>query len=202
MTQHSAYVWHPFHCRWHHVHSITPIHSIYDVTSTSGMTLHPLYQTLHPLYLCHHNLSTDITPTFEWHDNNLLCDIICTIYNMTSNPCYHTTLLMTPQPLYVKPHPVCQATYTLYMRHHSHYLCPHTRSIDNITPNFSMTSHSPYMQHRLHYTRHHILILWPQTTVFMSSHPLYLTSCPLYLCLHIHSIDDITPTVFLRSHPL
>ena len=39
--------------------------NIYYVTSTSGMTSHPLYHVLHPLYLCHHNLSTDITPTFE-----------------------------------------------------------------------------------------------------------------------------------------
>ena len=36
----------------------------------------------------------------------------------------------------------------------------------------------------------------------MTSHPLYLTWYPLYLCHHIHSIDDITPTQFLRSHPL
>ena len=49
-------------------------HSIYDVTSTSGMTSQPLYHRLHPLYLCHHNLSIDITPTLNdinppsvWH---------------------------------------------------------------------------------------------------------------------------------------
>ena len=78
MTPHSAYVQHPLHCRWYHIHSITPHHSIYYFTSTSGMTSHPLYQTLHQLYLCHHNLSTDITPTFEWHHTHLLCDIICT----------------------------------------------------------------------------------------------------------------------------
>ena len=36
----------------------------------------------------------------------------------------------------------------------------------------------------------------------MTSHPLYLTWYPLYLCHHIHCIDDITPTQFLRSHPL
>ena len=36
----------------------------------------PRYQTLHPLYLCHYNLSTDITPTFEWHHTHLLCDIL------------------------------------------------------------------------------------------------------------------------------
>ena len=36
----------------------------------------------------------------------------------------------------------------------------------------------------------------------MTSHPLYLTWYPLYLCHHIHCIDDITPTEFLRSHLL
>ena len=129
---------------------------------------------------------------------------------------------MTSQPLYMKPYPLCRATYTLYMRHHSHYLCPHNHSIDNITPTLCMTSHSPYVCHRLHYTRHHILTLWPQTTVFMSSHPLYLTLCPLYLSSHplywwyltnyisvitstmIHDIIsivyDMTGTVGPRSH--
>ena len=116
--------------------------------------------------------------------------------------CHHSTVLMTSQPLTMKPHPVCRATYTLYMRHHSHYLCPHTHCTDNITCILGMTTHSPYMWHRFHYARHHILTLSPQTTVFMSSQPLYLTSCPLYLCHHIHCIDDITPTVILRSHLL
>ena len=36
MTRHSTYVWHPLHCRWQCTHSITPNHSIYDITSTSG----------------------------------------------------------------------------------------------------------------------------------------------------------------------
>ena len=36
----------------------------------------------------------------------------------------------------------------------------------------------------------------------MTSHPIYLTSYLLYCCHHIHSIDDITPTVFMRSHIL
>ena len=109
---------------------------------------------------------------------------------------------MTSQPLYMKPYPVCRATYTLYMRDYSLYLCPHTQSIDNITPTLCMTSHSPYVWHCLPYTRHHILTLWPQSTVFMSSHTLYLTSCPLYLCHNTHSFDDITPFIGMTAHPL
>ena len=36
----------------------------------------------------------------------------------------------------------------------------------------------------------------------MKSHPLYLTSYRHSFCHHIHSIGDITPKVFMRSHPL
>ena len=69
MTTHAAYVWYHLHYRERHIHSITQNHSIYDVTSTSGMTSHPLY-------LCHHNLSMDIIPTFVWHQTHYICDII------------------------------------------------------------------------------------------------------------------------------
>ena len=84
ITPHSAYVWHHLHYRIRHIHSITPSYNLYDFTSTSGMTSHTLYQTSHQLYLCHHNLSTDITPTFVWHHTHYMCDIICTIYNLIS----------------------------------------------------------------------------------------------------------------------
>ena len=188
------------------------------------MTSHPFYHTK-PQYLwCQIHFRNDIT--------SHVSDIVPTVslssqplrwyhseFRMTSHPpsvwhhmhyiqrhiqslCHHTTVLMISKPLYVKAHPLRRATYTLYMRHHSHYLCPHTHCIDNITPTLCMISHSPYVWHHLHYTRHHILTLWPQTTVLMSSHQLYLTSCPLYLCHHIHCINDITQNLFLISHLL
>ena len=91
-TPHSAYLWHHLHYRRRHIHSITPSHNLYDFTSTSGMTSHPLYQTSHQQYLFHHNLSTDITPTFVWHHMHYMCDIICTIYNIISTA-YVITLL-------------------------------------------------------------------------------------------------------------
>ena len=37
---------------------------------------------------------------------------------------------------------------------------------------------------------------------FMTSHLLYWTSYPRYLCHHMHINDDTTQTVFLRSHLL
>ena len=181
MTPHSAYVWHLLNYRRRHIHFITPNHSIYFVTSTSGMTSHPLYQTSHPLYLCHHPLylchhylSTDFTPSFVWHQTHYICDIICTIYNITFTP-YVITLL------YLLHHNIYVFNYIQYIGQHIHCLCDitatslchHTHCIDSITPTLFMTSPSPYVWHRFLYTRYHSLTFWPQTTICRTSHPLY-----------------------------
>ena len=153
-----------------------------------------LFRMSHPLHASHHTPIWDIAPTVSLSSQPL--HWYHTHFWMTSDPpsvwhsmpyiehhilslCHHSTVLTTSKPLYMKPHPVRTATYTLYKRHHSQYLCPHTQSIDNITTTLCMTSHSPYVWHLLPYTNHHILILWHQTSMFMSSQPLYLTSCPL-----------------------
>ena len=143
MTPHSAYVWHHLDYGWYHIPSITPNHSIYDVTSTSGMTSHPLYQTSHPLYLCHHKLSTDITPTFVWHHIHYMCDIICTLYNNISTPYIITLLYFWHHNLYIWKH-------IHYVGQHIPYtcditatnLCHHTHCSDIIRPNLCVTSHS------------------------------------------------------------
>ena len=86
VTSYPLYLWHHIHyvrqhntvCFWYHIRHMCDIicttdditstlshqTSVYDVTSTTGMTSHPLCKTSHTLYLCHHNLSTDIIPTF------------------------------------------------------------------------------------------------------------------------------------------
>ena len=134
LTPHSAYVWHQLHYRWYHIHSFTPSHNIYDVTSTSGMTSHPLYQTQHPVYLCPHNLSTYIIPTFLWHHTHYICDIICILYNIISTPYVITLLYLLNHSLYIWNN-------IHYVGQHIHYtcditatnLCHHSHSIDNIT---------------------------------------------------------------------
>ena len=134
LISHSAYVWCHLHYRWYHIHSISPNHSIYDVTFTSGMTWHTLYQTLSPLFLCHNNLSTDIIPTFVWHHTHYMCDIICTLYNIISTP-YVITLL------YLRHHSLYTWNHIQYVGPYIHYtcditatnLCHHSHSIDNIT---------------------------------------------------------------------
>ena len=167
------------------------------------MTSHPLCQTSHPLYLCHHNLSTDLIPTFIWHHTYSMCDIIWTPYNITSTPYVITLLYLWHHSLYIWNH-------IHHVGQNRHYtcnitapnLCHHTHCIDIITPTVCMTSHSEYVWHILHCTSHYILNLWHETTIFVTSHPLYLTSYPLYMCDHIDSTDNITPTVSMRSHLL
>ena len=142
MTPHSAYVWHHLDYRWHHIHSITTNHNIHDVTSTSGMTSHPLYQTSHPLYVCHHNLSTGITATFVWHHTHYMCDIMCTIYNITSTAYVITLLYLWQHNLYIWNHIQYAAPYIPYTCDiTATNQCHHTHCIDNITPTHCMTSH-------------------------------------------------------------
>ena len=141
-TPHWAYVCHYLHYRRRHIHSITTSHNLYDFTSNSGMTSHPLYQTSHQMYLCHHNLSIDITPTFVWHPTHYMCDVICTIHNIISTA-YVITLL------YLGEHKLDIWNYIQYAVQNIHYpcditvtsLCHHTHCIESITPTLCMASH-------------------------------------------------------------
>ena len=107
MSPQSAYVWHPLHCRWYRIHSITPNNVIYDVTSNSRITSHPCIRycthcicviTTSPL--TSHPLLNDITPTFcvtsyaLYRTSHLIImsSLYCTYDITTSN--YETTSSM------------------------------------------------------------------------------------------------------------
>ena len=132
LLPHSAYVWYNLHYIWYHINSITTNHGIYYVTSTSGMTSQPLYQTLHQLYLFHRNVSTAVTPTILWQHTDYTCDIICTIYDIIS------TEFMTSDLLYMRSHPQFITSHPLYLWHHSHY-------IGNIMTTISVNTYQIYL---------------------------------------------------------
>ena len=145
MMSHPLKAWKHSHCIRHHTHCIYFIR-------LSPLTFHTL------LY--------DNRPTFcvNWYElyitsHPILMSSHYSTYDITAS-IHETTSSM-------------RAIYTLNMWHHSPYLGHHTHSIDNITLSLFMTLDSPYMCHRLHYTRHHILTCWPQTTILRTSHPLY-----------------------------
>ena len=202
----------------HRFYDITP--TIFDIISTVSVSSHPLYWWYHincifeiTFTIIHRiisivydmtvSLSVSSHPLVWWYHNLCVYDIKATICTTSY------TLYKWSHPYFMILHPIiyditCTVFMTslpLYLTLHPLYLCQ-DQCISYATLTLCMTSHTPYVWHRLHYTRYHILTLGPKTTVFMSSHPLYLTSCPLYLCHHIHCIDDITSTVFLRSHSL
>ena len=174
LIPHSAYVWHHLHFRCYHIHSITPNHSIYDVTSTSGMISQPLYQTSHPLYLRHHNLSTDIIPTFVWYHTHYMDEIICTLHNIISTTyvitllyLWHHSLYIWNHIQYVGPHIHCTCDIT------ATNLCHHSHSIENIT-------------HAVYDIR--LVRCMASFALYRTSHPRFMTSN--------HHFYDITPTIF------
>ena len=96
-----------------------------DIASTlSHQTT--LFMMWYPLHALHHTPVSDIAPTVSLSSQPLhWCN---THFWMTSHPpslwhpmpyiehhilslCHHSTVLMTSQPLYLKAHPVCRATY-------------------------------------------------------------------------------------------
>ena len=166
---------------WHHTHWIRHrTHCIFVITASPLISYPLLYDIIPTIWMTTYALYIT-SSQFLMSSHYCTYAITASIYESTSCMEGHIyTIHVTSQPL------ICAITLTLLTT--SLTLC--------------MTSHSDNVWHLLHYTRHHISALWPQTTVFMSSHPLYWTSCLLYLCHHIHCIDDITPTVSLRSHLL
>ena len=139
-------------------------------------TSHPRFMTSSHNFLTSHPLYLTLYPLYLCHNIHCIDDMKPTEFLRS-----HLLYMMTSYPFYTTSKPL--------------NVCYHTHCIDNIKPILCMTSHSPYVWHRLHYKRHHILTLCPQTTVFMSSNPLYWH--------RVHCICVlISSTVLMISHQL
>ena len=111
---------------------------------------------------------------------------------------------------------VCMTSYEFYW-HHNHSLW-HPKTV-------FMTSHPHYSWHQTHCIWHHIhstcditatqtmtiqlLYFWRYTQCIWhlkfwmnDTKKLYLIWYPMYLCNQTHLIDDFTPFVWIKSHPL
>ena len=80
------------------------------------------------------------------------------------------------------------------MRHHSHYLCPHTHCIDNITPLFIWN-----------YTHHMcgiVCTIQDNTSSFYDRRPPCLCHHTHYIWHCVHCICVTTSTVLMISHQL
>ena len=162
------------------------------MTSDSDNAWHLLHYTiLHILALCHQaTIFHDITPTifyilstvsvsqyplYRWCETNWIFEISSAIYDDIISILFDITATE------------CVLSHPLYRQHHTHSLYDITLAICVASFALHKTSHPHFM------TSNH--------RVYVST-PTILTLCPLCLCHHIHCVDDITQTVFLRSHLL
>ena len=90
MSPHSPYVWHPLHCTWHHIHSIT---------QTS------VFMIPHPLQAWHH------APCIR-HCTH--CIFVITTSPLISHPVWNditATFCVTSYPLYRTSHPILRSSH-------------------------------------------------------------------------------------------
>ena len=222
ITPHSAYVWHHFCYRSCHVHSIKPRHNLYEFTSASGMKSHHLYQKSQQLYLCHHSLSTDITPTFYYITPNIFVTsfaLYITSYPLLISSNYSTydsrnltyettssiqfkiyTTPVTSQSLICVITPtVLRASQPLFVWHHTRHRYSIFCTIEDIISSLYEIKPS-FLLHHTHYILHCIDVISVTTSTVLIPHQLYIWD--LILCMwlhhciqHIHYICTIVATV-------
>ena len=152
---------------------MTSPHCRYHITSTALMTSHTLYMTSHTwqqkCYICH-------LTHYIWHYFHCICVI-------------KPSVSIIPHPLSVSVWHHMHYMYDIFSMHGITwtlyditplYVWHHTQCIYDIISNIYGITHTAFMT-----------TLW----LYLSSHPLYLTSQALYLCCHTHCIDDITTSM-------
>ena len=186
-------------------------HFMYDNTATVcmisyelHMTSHLLFlishhaMTTHPLYLCHHTQDTChrihcswtiiysvlIIPHLlhAWHENHYMYDFTGILYVITLT-LYDITILYS----WCHIHSIHDSTPTLY----------------DITYSILVAAQPLNVWQDTSYVYGIILsIIDISHGLWMTVQPPYPTSRSQYLCNHTHLIDDITPYVCMKSHPL
>ena len=209
---HSAYVWHHLRYRRRHIPSVTPSDNLYDFTSTSGMTSHHLYQKSQQLYLCHHNLSTDTTPTFYYITPTISVtsySLYITLYPLLVSSNYSTydsttltyettssmqfkiyTIPVTSQSLICVITPtVLRASHPLFVWHHTRHRYSIFCTIEDFTSSLYEIK-PPFLWHHTHYILHCINVISVTTSTVLIPHQLYLWDLILYMWWHhIHCIQ-------------
>ena len=203
-------------CCWYRTRHMCDIFALQMISNPLYHSKTTIFMMSHPLRAWHHNHSIRhrthcifVITTSPLISYPLLYDIIPTI-SVTSYALYitsyqllrlHTSVLMTLEPLYMKPHPICRATYTLYVWHNSHY---------------SVSSLSLHWQHHTHPVWHHTHSVWHHirhllgilctiqdiTYLLYDIKPPFLKHHTHYIWLRIYCTRVITSTVLMISHQL
>ena len=201
MKSHPMHVGHQRHYLWHH------IFSWWHHTSVC-MSWNPLclWHRIHYIQ-CHTHCLYDKTSSIS-DLKHILSAITSTVYVITP------TLSKTS-------HQLCKTSQVAHVCHHVQYTWHHIHPLRQ-QPLVFMTSHALYWWHHMHYIWHviycvwyHIyymcditqcLYLWHQklyvydiSTLYVITHSVMTTQL---LCNFTATMSDITPTVYLSSHPV
>ena len=87
----------------------------------------------------------------------------------------------------------------LYLTLHPWYLCHQTHDISYTTPTLYMTSHTLYVWH-IQYPCYHKKYLWHYTPLCITKHPVYLWHHIQYVRYH-HTAFITTQRLYLTFHP-
>ena len=164
--------------------------SMYNITPSIFMTSYPIY-TLSP-YCFHDNTMTvpDISPS--------IFDTTATV--SVSSHKWHTHLYRCSS-VSMTSQQVCKSSHFAHVWHHTQSKSHHTHTLWHQWSGY-MASQTLHSWHQISSIWHHIHSLGHHNILCMTSTPLYLTSCPLYVCNHTHPIEDITATIWMVSHPV
>ena len=132
------------------------------------MASHTLYMTIH-----------------TWQNKRYICHLTHYIWHYI-----HCNCVMKPR-VSITFYPLSVCHYTLYVWHHIHYAWHHMNTLWNHT-RLGMTSYPVYLWHCIQYIRSHLYCFMKRKQLYRASHTLYLTSQPLHLCGHTHSINAFT----------
>ena len=157
-------------------------------------------------------VSVPSRPLYWWYHTNWIFeissaiydDIISIVYDITATEC------VSSHPPFQRYNTLCMQditptlcikSYTLYKAPHPHFMTSHHTIYDIISTVF-MTSPSLYLKWHLPYLGHHNDSIDGLTpTVYMTSHPPYVCHLMHSTQRHIHSLL-LYPIVFITLHPL
>lgn len=148
LRHHTQYIWHR-------------INGICVITSTVLMISYHLYLWDLIDYVWRHHIHC------IKHHIHSICSIAETVSVSHKQSFHHITTL------------VCMTSQQLDVYHHIHYI-----------------------RHHIHILWDHTTFLLTANALYSWYHSHYLTLHPLYLCHHNHSIDDLWTTVYMTSHPV
>ena len=183
MSSQPLYVWHHMHCIRHHIHSLW---------------YHTILWHSHTFYWCHHTQDT-------CHHIHCLWSLTYSVLNIAHLQYVFSQIHYMYGIIWIR----CDITTTLYdiarlySWHHIHTIPDITLTVYDMTYNLLVTSQPLFLWQDSYYVFNIILCVYDISNgEWMTTQRMYLTWYPFYLCNQTHLIDDVTPYVCMKSHPL